>query len=110
MTLQYIPMPLFSDPSYTYDISIESNAYTIDVYYNERAEGWFFNLIIKGGNPLIYGERLVANYPILIDYALPNLTGYIFLEPIGDSVEKYRTAPFELSKWFRLFYIYDDGE
>lgn len=110
MALQYVPMPLFSDASYTYDISLEGNSYSFDTYYNDRATGWFFNLSVKGGSALVQGERLVADYPILIDYSLPNLTGYLYLEAIGSSWEKYRTAPFELAKWFRLFYIYDDGE
>lgn len=110
MTLQYIPMPLYSDPFYSYDVSLESNSYTFKTYYNERARGWFFNLSVKGGDDLVLGERLVAEYPILADYALENLSGFLFLEPVGASVEKYRTDPFELSKWFRLFYIYDDGE
>lgn len=110
MTLRYVPLLLFSDASYSYDISLESNSYTFQAYYNERAEGWFYNLSEKGGNPLVLGERLVANYPMILEYALAELSGYLYLEPVGDSVEKYRTAPFELSKWFRLFYIYDDGE
>ena len=107
MALMYIPMPLFSDSSYSYDISLEGNAYSFKAYYNERAEGWFFNLSEKDGNPLVLGERLVAEYPIMLEYALENLSGFLYLEPIGNSSEKYRTNPFELSKWFRLFYIYN---
>lgn len=110
MTLQYIPIPLYSDAFYTYRISLEGNSYTLNFYYNERAEGWFFDIYEEGGVPVVLGERLVANYPILLDYALSDLTGYLWLEPIGDSVERYRTDPFLLSKYTRLFWIYDDGE
>lgn len=108
MALQYVPMPLYADPFYTYRISLEGNSYTFNVYYNERAEGWFFDLYEEAGTPVVLGERLVANYPILLDYALENLTGYMYLEPIGNSVERYRTDPFLLSKYFRLFYLYED--
>lgn len=110
MALRYVPLPLFSDADYSYDISLEGNLYTFRAYYNERAEGWFYALSEKGGVSLVLGERLVANYPILFDYVLSDLAGYLYLEPVGDSGEKYRTDPFELSKWFRLFYIYDDSE
>ena len=65
---------------------------------------------LAAGVDVVVGERLVANYPILIDYALPNLTGYLFLEPIGKSIERYRTDPALLAKYFKLFYIYSDQE
>lgn len=110
MTLQYVPMPLYEDASYTYRISLEGNSYVFNVYFNERLNGWFFELYEEGGVPVILGERLVANYPILLDYAFESLTGYIWLEPIGSSVERYRTDPFLLSKYFRCFYIFNDGE
>jgi len=109
MTLQYVPMPLYEDTIYTYRVALESNSYTFNVYYNERAEGWFFDLLQEGGNPVVLGCRLVANYPTLLDYSLPNLTGYFWLEPIGNSIERIRTDPFLLSKYFRLFYLFDDG-
>jgi len=110
VTLQYVPIPLYEDAFYTYRISLESNSYTFNAYYNERMTGWCFDIYEEGGVPVVLGERLVALYPILLDYAFPNLTGYIWLEPIGKSVERYRTDPFLLSKYFRCFYIYDDGE
>ena len=110
MTLQYVPMPLYEDAIYTYRVALESNSYTFNVYYNERAEGWFFDLLQEGGNPVVLGCRLVANYPILLDYSLPNLTGYFWLEPIGNSIERIRTDPFLLSKYFRLFYIFNSEE
>ena len=110
MTLQYVPMPLYEDPIYTYRISLESKSYTVNIYYNERMEGWLLDLYDDNGSAIVLGIRLVANYPMLTDYALPNLTGYLWLEPIGSSIERYRTDPFLLSKYFRLFYLYNDGE
>lgn len=110
MTLKYVPMPLYEDVAYFYRVSLEGRSYIFSAYYNERSEGWFFGLKTEDGVDVVVGERLVANYPILIDYALPSLTGYLFLEPIGKSVERYRTDPALLAKYFKLFYIYDDQE
>ena len=110
MTLKYVPMPLYEDAAYFYRVSLEGRSYIFSAYYNERAEGWFFGLKTEDGIDVVVGERLVANYPILIDYALPNLTGYLFLEPIGKSIERYRTDPALLAKYFKLFYIYNDQE
>ena len=110
MTLKYVPMPLYEDAAYFYRVSLEGRSYIFSAYYNERAEGWFFGLKTEDGVDVVVGERLVANYPILIDYALPNLTGYLFLEPIGKSIERYRTDPALLAKYFKLFYIYNDDQ
>ena len=110
MTLKYVPMPLYEDAAYFYRVSLEGRSYIFSAYYNERAGGWFFGLKTEDGVDVVVGERLVANYPILIDYALPNLTGYLFLEPIGKSIERYRTDPALLAKYFKLFYIYNDQE
>ena len=110
MALKYIPMPLYEDAAYFYRVSLEGRSYIFSAHYNERAEGWFFGLKTEDGVDVVVGERLIANYPILMDYTLPNLTGYLFLEPIGKSIERYRTDPALLAKYFRLFYIYNDQE
>ena len=64
----------------------------------------------EGGEAVVLGLRLVPNYPTLLDYALPNLSGYMWLEPIGSSIERIRTDPFLLSKYFRLFYIFNSED
>ena len=110
MTLQYVPMPLYEDAIYNYRIALEGNSYNFNVYYNERVEGWFFDLREEGGEAVVLGLRLVPNYPTLLDYALTNLSGYLWLEPIGNSIERIRTDPFLLSKYFRLFYIFNSED
>lgn len=107
MAVQYVSMPLYEDSDYEYQISLEGNAYTFRIYYNSRCTQWFFDLTRDNGESVVLGEALVPLYPILADYAIPDLSGFLFLEPIGESLEKYRTAPFELYKWYRLFYVYD---
>lgn len=110
MTLQYVTLPLYEDASYFYNVALEGNSYVLSINYTERSEGWNLSLDTEAGVSVVAGVRLVANYPMLLETKLPNLSGYFYLEPIGASIERYRTDPFLLSKYFRLFYLFDDGE
>lgn len=111
MTLQYVPLPLFEDEDYEYQISLESNSYLMRIYYNSRSKLWDWELKTEAGILVVAGETLVPNYPIGIDYSFENLTGYLWLEPTSNiSSEKYKEFPFNLSNYYRLFYIYNDGE
>lgn len=104
----YTVMPLFNDWDYNYQISLEGNSYLVRIYYNERMQGWGFDLALEGGGNIVVGERLVPHYPLLADYVKPNLTGFLWLEPIGGSIEKFREEPQNLHKWFRLYYVFND--
>ncbi|MNQ49023.1 hypothetical protein D3C85_629140 [compost metagenome] len=110
MAVEYVVLPLSSDSDYEYQVSLEGNAYTFRIYYNNRCVQWFFDLTRDNGTAVVLGEALVALYPIMADYAIPELNGFLFLEPIGESLEKYRTDPFNLYKWFKLYYIFDSVE
>lgn len=111
MTVQYVPLPLFTDADYSYSIALEGEAFIFRAYYNERATQWFFDLNFEDGTPLVLGVGLVPSYIIGLDYVLTPITGYIWLEPIGTiNTEKYKEFPFELSEYYKCFYIYDDGE
>lgn len=107
MATEYVVMPLFDDEDYEYQIALEGNSYTFRAYYNSRTELWHFDLSTEDGTPVVLGEALVPNYPILWDYALFPLTGYIFLEPISDNnIEKYKSNPRALSSYYRMFWIW----
>lgn len=110
MTIQYVSLPLYSDSDYQYSVSLEGNSYILRIYYTTRCKQWFFDLLRDDNTPVILGEALVPLYAIALDYALYPLTGFLFLEPIGTSLDKYRSDPENLNKWFRLFYIYDSEE
>lgn len=107
MTMVYTPLPLFNEWDYEYQVSLEGNAYSLRIYYNERIKGWCFDLSVEGGASIVNGLRLVPYYPILQDYVTPNLTGFMWLEPIGDSLEKFREEPENLYKWFRCYWIFE---
>lgn len=110
MTIQYISLPLYSDADYQYEAAIEGNSYIVRIYYNGRCKQWMFDLYRDDNTSVVVGVALVPMYPTLLDYVTPNLTGFIYLEPVGGSVGKYRTDPENLQKYFRLFYLYNKEE
>lgn len=110
MTIQYIPLPLFSDSSYSYTIGLEGQNYKFQMLWNERAATWFFSIYLEDNTPLVLGERLVPNYPVLEQYPLTNLTGYLALIPKSDiNQEQYLSAPRQLDQYHSLYYVYNDG-
>lgn len=111
MAQQYVVLPLFEDPDYKYSVALEGEAFTFRAYYNERTLLWHYDLSLEDGAPIILGSALVPSYPIGSEYILTPLTGYFSLVPIGTTnTEKYKEFPFELSQYYNLYYIYDDGE
>lgn len=106
MALQYITLPLYTDADYQYDVSLEGNYYTLRIYYNERDTDWFFELRDGENQMIVAGEKLVSLYPILLFYNLDNLTGCLWLEPIGDNKNQTVANPFDLSTYYKLYYIF----
>lgn len=106
----YISLPLYPDADYQYDAAFEGEYYTLRIYYNERAEGWFFELRDGENDMLVAGERLVPTYPVNLYYNIDNLTGFLWLEAIGDEKNETTSNPFELSEYFRLYYVWPDPE
>jgi len=103
--MKYVSLPLYNDSDFEYEISLENNYYTLRLYYNERAEGWFFELRDGENSMLVAGERLVSLYPINLYYNIPDLTGFLWLEPIGSNINETVINPFYLSQYYRLYYI-----
>lgn len=111
MALQYVKIPLFEDSFYSYSIALENVTYVLSFKYVERMELWIFDLYDAESNPLVLGMGLVPFYPISLDYVISELSGYFWLEQIADiNTEQYKQYPEELSQYYRMFYIYDDGE
>ncbi len=101
-------LPLYTDGDYYYTISLQGNAYKIRFYYNERIESWSFDLRLSDDTPLVLGASLVKHYPIFIDYYLPNLTGYFWLEEIGKDINNTVTHNLEIWKYYKLYYIWEE--
>lgn len=103
--MMYVSLPLYSDADYQYEVSLEGNYYTLRLIYSERDEGWFFEMRDGENSMLVAGERLVPLYPVNLYYNIPELTGFLWLEPIGESVNETVDNPFALSQYYRLYYI-----
>lgn len=111
MSLQYIILPLFEDAFYSYSVALEDNTYVINIRYNERSEQWIMDLLDAASNPIVAGVGVVPLYPIMLDYAITNMTGFFWLEPIAEmNTEQYKQYPEKLNQYYRMFYIYDNGE
>ncbi len=108
MTIQYVSVPLDESSYYGLSISLEGNSYNLDFIYNERSELYHLSLFDSDNNPIVVGAGLVPSYPIFLDYALNNLTGYFWLVNKGAiNTEKYKEFPDKISEYYDLFYIYN---
>lgn len=104
---QFVELPLYEDEDYYYTVSLEGNAYQFRLYFNMRMQQWIYDLRYVDGDPIVLGEALVPNLPILLEYATP-LTGFLWLQPIGKEQNETVINPFELSKYYQLFYIWEE--
>lgn len=103
-------LPLYADPDYRYTVTLEGIAYMIRLYFNERVQRWAIDLSYADGTPIILGESLVRNYPLFLDYHIDGLSGYFYIEEIGKDMNETNNHFYEIWKYFRFYYIYDDGE
>lgn len=103
-------LPLYPDADYFYITVLEGIAYKIRFYYNERVQRWAIDLRYADNTPIVLGETLVRNYPIFLDYQIEGLNGYFYLEEIGKDINETNNHNFEIWKYYRLYYIYNDGE
>jgi hypothetical protein len=111
MAMVAVVLPLSDDPSYSYNVALEGNSYNLKFEYNERAQLYFLSLSDADEDLIVGGEALVPNYPILLDYAIPLLSGFIWMEEISDIIfQPYKQFPDKLSQYYTLSYSYDDGE
>lgn len=111
MALKYVRLPLYADSYHSYSISLEGVSYILKLRYNERSEQWFIDLFLEDNTPLLLGMGLVPSYPIGLDYAIENLSGFFWMESIAEiEEEKYKVYPTDIYQYYRFFYIYEDGE
>lgn len=107
MTTNYVSLPLFDDADYSYSIALEGNSYVLRYIYNERMQLYTFNLYDAENNPIVVGEALVPTYPIFIDYVIPNLTGWFYLqENAAITGEPYKEFPDKINEYYSFFYSY----
>lgn len=111
MTLQYVPVPLFADAYYEYSQSFQGQSFILRFIYSDRSQAYFFSLLDQDNVELVMGERLVPGYPLFKDYALFPLTGWFWMEEIAEIIsEPYKVYPDKIDEYYRMWYVYDDGE
>lgn len=97
-------LPLYSEPSYSYNYVIEKQSYTFRFYYNTLMECWIYNIGFSDGEDIILGRRLVPNAPLTERYAVP-WDGFFALFPIGDNRLETISNPYEIYKYYKLHYF-----
>jgi hypothetical protein len=107
MTLKSILLPLYEESDYFYNVTIERVSYRFRFYYNERMKQWILDIYLSDKTPIILGVCLVPSYPMLYDY-LDVFNGFLWLSPIGGNKNETISNPFELSKYYNLYYITEE--
>lgn len=101
---------LVNNPDYSFTTSLEQVSYRIRLYYNEVNEWWAIDLYLSDGTPVVLGQRLSPEYPLFLDYIIPDLTGYFYLLPIGKDQNETKLHPLRIDKYYRLFYYWEEFE
>jgi hypothetical protein len=108
MSSSYIDLPLYEDYFYSYSVTLESNVYNIEIYYNDYSKKWFMDIYTEDQVLVLAGVALVPEYPIAIDYVVPNISGFFWLYPIATiTSSKYQTEPESLAQYFTFKYVYN---
>jgi hypothetical protein len=107
MAEKYVSLVLSDEAFYEYSVSLEGNSYILQFVFNERAKLYFMNLLTAERVPIVLGEALVPSYPIFIDYAITDLTGYFWLqEKATIAGEPYKKFPDKINEYYNLFYLF----
>lgn len=104
--MQVIP---FKEPSnWTEQITLSGVIYILEFTWNALNEYWIMDIYNRDRVPLIYGIKLVPNYPLLAIYSVEGMpSGEIVCQNIvgsNDSISR-----FDMSQKFELIY-YEAGE
>lgn len=109
----YVELPLYQDEKYRYGISLEGVSWQFTFYWNGRAGQWHMDIRREDQTPLVLGQPLVSQYPMLVDYNLSEsgLSGYFLLLPVNLGIVKnIAEDPSVVPEFFKLYYVYITGE
>lgn len=110
MVWKNVYLPLYEDEDYTYTVALEQDAYNLRIYYNRRMSSWFMDITSDGGTELVMSVALHIFYPITRENYIPGLTGFFWLQPIGQDDNQTPLHPDMLSKYYELFYVWQEEE
>ena len=103
----YLRLPLFQESDYFYTVPLEGIAYKIRLYYNVKLEAWTMDISFANGEKIVCGVKVIPEYPMLIDHEMP-FSGFFVLAPIGKNQNETKNNPYDLWKYYNLFYGYVD--
>jgi hypothetical protein len=106
LALIEVELPLFNEPDYIYQVSLEDNSYSLRFTYNQVMKLTTLSIYDVDQKPVCCGVGLVPNYPIILSYALPELTGaFIMASKAAVDTEFYKIYPENLATYYTLSYI-----
>lgn len=105
--MKYVDIPLYPSAYYSYTVSLEGQAYTITIRWNNRDQSWFMDLVGDDNTPLLNGVKIIPDFPITQDYPIDGLSGFFYLESKSDiDSAQYINSPRLLHQYFNFFYVY----
>jgi len=105
----YLTLPLYQNSDYYYIVPLEGIAYKIRLYYNVRIKVWMMDIRYADNTPIFLGIKVIPNYPMLIDHEMP-FSGFFVLSSVGKDQNETISNPFEIWKYYKLYYGYRDLE
>lgn len=105
----YVEMPLYTDEKYRYGISLEGVSWQFTFYWNGKGKQWHMDIRREDQTPLVLGQPIVAQYPMLVDYNLEEsgMTGYFLLLPVNNGIVDQMTEDSSVvPEFFKLYYVY----
>jgi hypothetical protein len=112
MTQVITTLPLFSDPSYQYNASIENQSRLFRFNWNDRTKTWQMDIYNEDSTPVVLGHRLVPQYPMFIDYQLSKngITGYFMLvQENSNQMGNSNLLITDIPERYTLFYVFDEA-
>lgn len=112
MTQVAVELPLFSDPSYQYNISLENRSRQLIFNWNDRTESWYMDVLNDDGTVVMLGVKLVPQYPIAVDYKLDayGMTGYFILmqKNVNQLGVKYNLIT-DIPERYSFYYVFEEA-
>ncbi len=110
--MEVLELPLYNEPDYSYDVSLNRTSYTIRMFYNERSRSWHMDLQDQEGEYIFQGVRIAEETPLYSGSkdAIAD-GGYFYLMPVGET----RTLtldcrdPYRIDRWCKLYYLFPEG-
>lgn len=109
MSTVFVEMPLYTDEKYRYGISLEGISWQFTFYWNGKSKTWHMDIRSEEQVPLVLGQALVPQYPMLVDYNLEEsgMSGYFLLMPVNIALVSQSTDDLSvIPEFFKLYYVY----